>query len=347
MTMGGAQRVTFNLIKWLKENTDASVHLIVCSKLKVGNVAYDLNGISHSYATGGYFRKVRNIRNQLKQLKPDVLVTMGTPSAMFDVPACAGLGIRHIISERNDPAHFAGSAKTRILSRLLMRKADGFVFQTKDAQKYYGGAIAKRSVVIPNPLFNTELMPVTQYSGTDTKTIVSVGRLNKQKNHPMLIRAFKHLLEQYPEYKLIIYGEGSERVDDESLIDMLHLNGKALLPGGTNKVFDSIYNASLFVLSSDFEGMPNALIEAMALGLPCISTDCPCGGPKELIKNNYNGLLVPVADEQSLYNAMIYLIEHKADAREMGVKAMDIRASLRLEKISKRWYDYFCTLLSN
>lgn len=341
MTIGGAQRVTFNLIKWLKENTDSSVHLIIYSKRSVGNVAYDLNDISHSYASGGFFRTVRTIRKQLKQLKPDILVTMGTPAAIFDVPACIGLGIKHIISERNDPAHFAGSAKTRIISRLLMRKADGFIFQTKDAQQYYGGTVAKRSVVIPNPLFNTNLMPAAKYSGNDTKKVVSVGRLHKQKNHQLLIRAFKHVLERHPDYKLIIYGEGKERCNNESLIEAMQLKDKVLLPGGTDRVFEAIYSASLFVLSSDFEGMPNALMEAMALGLPCISTDCPCGGPKELIKHEENGMLVSVNDKVALYEAMIYMIEHPTEAKEMGHKAMQIREKLNLNTIAKEWYHFF------
>jgi glycosyltransferase involved in cell wall biosynthesis len=221
---------------------------------------------------------------------------MGVPGALFDVPACVGLGIKHIISERNDPAHFGGSTITRIVSRLLMRKANGFVFQTKDAQAFYGGEIAKHSVIIPNPLFIGDDYPDTQYVGEREETIVTTGRLNKQKNHPLLIRAFKRIAVEFPEYKLIIYGEGPERQNDEALISELGLQERVLLPGTINDVPAKIYKSSLYVLSSDFEGMPNALMEAMALGLPCISTDCPCGGPRELIYKGYIGMLVPVDD---------------------------------------------------
>jgi len=341
MTIGGAQRVTFNLIKWLNENTDVSVHLIIYSRLKVGNVSYNLDGIPHTYAEGGYFQKIRNIRLQLQKLKPDVLVTMGVPGALFDVPACAGLDIKHIISERNDPAHFGGSTITRIVSRLLMQKADGFVFQTKDAQSFYGGEIATRSVVIPNPLFIGDNYPDTQYAGEREKTIVTTGRLNKQKNHPLLIRAFKRIAEEFPEYKLIIYGEGPERQNDEALISELGLQERVLLPGTTNDVPAKIYKSSLYVLSSDFEGMPNALMEAMALGLPCISTDCPCGGPRDLTANGKDCLLVPVGDENALAEAMRKVLNNEKFATELGLHAMDIRERLSLDKVCRQWYEYF------
>ena len=340
MTIGGAQRVTYNLIKWLNDNTDASVHLIICSKLKVGNVTYDLNGISHSYASGGYFQKIQSIRRQLKQFKPDVLVTMGVPGVLFDAPACAGLGIKHIISERNDPAHFGGRTITRIISRLLMRKADGYVFQTKDAQAYYGGDMAKRSVIIPNPLFIGDDYPDTQYTGEREKTIVTTGRLNRQKNHPLLIQAFKRITEKFPDYKLMIYGEGPERQNDEILIQELGLGDRVLLPGTIDDVPKKIHKSSLYVLSSEFEGMPNALMEAMALGLPCISTDCPCGGSRELIENGKNGILVPVGDEDDLFNAMVKLLSNSCFAKKLGKNAMKIRDEFSLEKVCIQWYNY-------
>ena len=339
MNLGGAQKVCYNLINWLMENTDSEVHLIICSNRRVKE-EYDINKISHSFVSGGLFKKIKGIRREIKRIRPDVLVTMGVPGALFDVPACAGLGIRHIISERNDPAHFGGRAVTRIISRLLMRKTDGFVFQTRDAQAFYGGEIAKRSMVIPNPLFIGDNYPDTQYVGEREKTIVTTGRLNKQKNHPLLIRAFKRIAEEFPEYKLIIYGEGPERHNDEALISELGLQERVLLPGTINDVPAKIYKSSLYVLSSDFEGMPNALMEAMALGLPCISTDCPCGGPRELTTDGEDCLLVPVGNEEALANAMQKVLSDEKFAMELGRNSMKIRERLSLGKVCKQWYDY-------
>jgi len=344
MNLGGAQRVCYNLINWLVKNTDSEIYLVICSNRKVKE-EYDINKISHSFVSGGLFHKIEAIRRELKRIKPDVLVTMGVPGALFDVPACVGLGIKHIISERNDPAHFGGKSITRIVSRLLMRKADGFVFQTRDAQAFYGGEIAKRSMVIPNPLFIGDDYPVTQYTGEREKAIVTTGRLNKQKNHPLLIRAFKRIAEEFPEYKLIIYGEGPERQNIKALIQELGLQERVLLPGTINDVPAKIYKSSLYVLPSDFEGMPNALMEAMALGIPCISTDCPCGGPRDLIENEKSGLLVPVGDEHALTNAMLYMIEHPDKAKEMGYHAIAIREKLNIDTISQKWYNYFIDIV--
>lgn len=340
MNLGGAQRVCYNLINWIIYNTDAEVHLMICSGRTIKK-EYDLSKIPYTMVSGGLYNKISRIRSELKRIKPDVLVTMGVPGALFDVPACVGLGIKHIISERNDPAHFGGSTITRIVSRLLMRKADGFVFQTRDAQVFYGGEIAKRSMVIPNPLFIGDDYPDTQYVGEREKAIVTTGRLNKQKNHPLLIRAFKRIAEEFPEYKLVIYGEGPERQNDEALISELGLQERVLLPGTINDVPAKIYKSSLYVLSSDFEGMPNALMEAMALGLPCISTDCPCGGPRELIHKGYNGMLVPVDDEKALTEAMLYMLKHPDEAKAMGREAMKIRETHSTDRICQQWYDYF------
>ncbi|MBO5613537.1 MAG: glycosyltransferase family 4 protein [Prevotella sp.] len=341
MTIGGAQRVAYNLIKWLQKNTSAEVQLLLYRPLVVGNVKYDLGEIKHLYLNKGTLNRVLHLRRVLKDVKPDVLVSMGTTNAIFDVPAILGLGIKHIISERNDPAHFGGSMVTRILSHTLMRMADGYVFQTKDAQSFYGGRIAKRSVIIPNPLFVGGDYPNEQYRNERKKIIVSVGRLNKQKNHPLLIRAFKNISEEFPDYKLMIYGDGPERGRDEFLIEQLGLQGRVLLPGTIKNIPEKIYEAAMFVLSSDFEGMPNALIEAMALGLPCISTDCPCGGPRELTTNEQDCLLVPVGDENALANAMRRILKNPDVAQLMGKKAMDIREKLSVDKICRLWYNYF------
>ena len=340
MNLGGAQRVCYNLINWIIYNTDAEVHLMICSGRTIKK-EYDLSKIPYTIVSGGLYIKISRIRSELKRINPDVLVTMGVPGALFDVPACVGLGIKHIISERNDPAHFGGSTITRIVSRLLMRKANGFVFQTKDAQAFYGGEIAKRSVVIPNPLFIGDDYPATQYTGEREKTIVTTGRLNKQKNHPLLIRAFKRIAEEFPEYKLVIYGEGPERQNDEALISELGLQERVLLPGTINDVPAKIYKSSLYVLSSDFEGMPNALMEAMALGLPCISTDCPCGGPRDLTTDGKDCLLVPVGDEDALADAMRKVLNNEKYAMEMGKNAMGIRERLSLDKVCRQWYEYF------
>ena len=341
ITIGGAQRVCINLIKWLQKNTSSEILLLVGSKLVVDDLQYDVTGINHKYLPKGIFNKIKFIRRETKKFHPDIYVTFGVPNCLVDIPATIGLNLKHIVCERNDPAHFAGKTSTKIISRLLMKLANGYIFQTKGAQEYYGGNIARNSVVVPNPVFDVENLPTEPYNGESINTIVSVGRLNSQKNYLMLINAFKDISEKHPEYRLMIYGEGPERAKEEALIRELNIEDRVLLPGTTKNVYDSIHKASIFVLSSDFEGMPNALMEAMVMGLPCISTDCPCGGPSDLIRNNEDGILIPVNDKNALVNALEYMIDNPEKAKQMGKNAMDIRKRLSVDSVCSMWYSYF------
>src|SRR5690606_37218842 len=151
-----------------------------------------------------------------------------------------------------------------------------------------------------------------------------VGRLHEQKNQQLLVNAFAKISNEYPDYKLEIFGEGELRDLLEEQISKLNLEGKVILRGTTNTLFDEIIDASLFVLSSDFEGMPNALMEAMSLGLPCISTDCKPGGAKELIENKVNGLLSNRLSEKNLYECIKYMLENPTKAEMMGIEAKNI-----------------------
>ena len=156
-----------------------------------------------------------------------------------------------------------------------------------------------------------------------------------------MIEAFAEVHQRHPEYRLVIYGEGPERKLLEELVKRLGLQELCQLPGATNEVLEKIYSVSLFVLPSDFEGMPNALMEAMSLGLPCISTDCPCGGPRELIRDGENGLLVPVGDKAALVTAMEKLINDRDMALRMSKKALEIRNTHSMDAICKRWLEFF------
>ena len=341
ISIGGAQRVAFNLSESLNRESDCHTTIVSLSQTK--GEKYDTTG--HDVVELRGKNTIGQLREFVKTRQPDIVLTMTVPLSIYTVPALVGLKVKHIISERTAPSRSATKGVTRVLSRLLMRMADGYVFQTEEARDFYGGKIAKNSVVIPNPLFNLTQMPLTQFSGEDPKTIVTAGRLNEVKNHQMLIKAFKDISEKYPDYKLIIYGSGPEKERDEELVEELGLKERAILPGATKKIVEAIYKASMFVLTSNYEGMPNALMEAMALGLPCISTDCPSGGPKELIQDKINGLLIPVEDKDALSSAIRYLIENPQKAKAMGLQAMSIRESHSMERICKHWFDFFKQLI--
>lgn len=340
--LGGAQRVAINIAKWIGSNTNHTALLVAIGTTSRNSYDFsDLDFISLKKKN-----KVLGLRDIINERQPDLLLTMGVPLCLYTIPACIGTGVKHIVSERNDPVHFAGKWIVKYISRGLMRFADGFVFQTRDAQGFYGDKIAKRSVIIHNPLFSMNDMPSERYKGKRRKVIVSVGRLNIQKNQHLLINAFANIHREYPEFRLIIYGEGPEREALEKCIKNNGMQDYVSLPGSTNKVFEYLYDAYLFVLPSDFEGMPNALLEAMALGLPCISTNCPCGGPSELITSGANGLLVPVGDQKALETAIIRCISNPSEANRLGNDAFIIRETHDVNVICQQWMSYFESIIN-
>ena len=197
--MGGAQRVSFNLAKWVNKRSDDRTSIVA-----LGNTtrnAYDTNGFDYEELEKG--KRIWQLRIIIKKKSPDIVLTMGVPLAIYTVPALMGLGIKHVISERNDPVHFAGKQTTRFFSRFLMHFADGYVFQTKQAQAYYSKIIRNKSIVIHNPLY--DIPDVVNTSRFDKrKEIVSVGRLNRQKNQKLLISAFAEIYKLFPSFRLII-----------------------------------------------------------------------------------------------------------------------------------------------
>ena len=220
----------------------------------------------------------------------------------------------------------------------LYKKADGFVFQTEDAKKYFDGIIKCESKIIPNPI-NPKFIK-EPYSKTRKKNIVTVGRLEEQKNHELLIDAYKEVVKDFPEYKLLIYGDGSKREKLESIIKDNKLEKNVILMGKKDDIENEIYDASLFVLSSDYEGMPNALMEAMALGLPSISTDCPCGGSKMLINNEENGILVKTGDKKDMAKAINRLIENKELCKKLSNNSYKIKDEYSIENIQEKWLSF-------
>lgn len=341
--VGGTQRVAMHLADWLASRCGCSCHVVSLRKPEAE--AFDMSGYHYTELMPG--KTVSQLKKLIRKETPDIVLSMGVPMSIYTVPACLFTRTKHIISERNDPAHFAGKTTIRILSRLVMKAANGYVFQTNEARNFYGGRIAKKSVVIPNPLFDMENVPDKPYPGERKKTVVSVGRLNRQKNQKMLIQAFAEISDEFPEYSLTIWGEGPERADLEAKIRDLGMTEKIHLPGATGNVLREIYDEGAFVLCSDFEGIPNALMEAMALGLPCISTDCPCGGPKEIIEDGENGFLIPTNDVSALKNKLRMLLNDRPLAERMGSKAIRIREKFDLNTICREWYQYFKAIIKS
>tara|TARA_Y100001960_G_scaffold292980_1_gene335610 strand:- start:258 stop:908 length:651 start_codon:yes stop_codon:yes gene_type:complete len=170
------------------------------------------------------------------------------------------------------------------------------------------------------------------------RTIVAIGRLKKLKGFDLLISAFAKVSTDFPDWRVKIYGDGPEGESLQHQIKALHLTDKIEMCGPTQKVHNALSKAGIFVLTSYYEGMPNALIEAMSTGAPCISTDCP-HGPNELIRSGYNGILTPVGQVAPLSEALRNLMATPKMRRQIGDNALKINKTLDIDLISKQWFD--------
>lgn len=275
------------------------------------------------------------LRRELKQIKPDLAISFWFQLAVFGMMISKELGFKIIYSERGDPSDSEYDGLNGMIRRLSFPFMDGFVFQTKGAQAYFGEKIKDKSCVIHNAI--TVPDSIIEFKPVKKKNIVSVGRLHRQKNFPLLINAFSEIIKIHPEYKLVIYGEGEQRQELELLVERLGLVNNVALYGNSKDILIKMKEAEFFVLSSDFEGMPNVLMEAMGLGLPCVSTDCTPGGAAELIDNYTNGILVPKGNKAELVKAMLYTIEHFCRAEQMGRNATKILETHSPAKIYDMW----------
>ena len=279
-----------------------------------------------------HFRQIFQLRRRVKEINPDLVISFQTNQNALSVLATRGRNIPVIVSERGDPYQYhdiVAKLKTRVIN-----KAEGGVFQTKKAMQYYGEELQKRSVVIYNP--NT----VTGIERPEKRNneIAFVGRFDiHQKRQDLAIEAFKIVAEAVPDVKLAFYGAGKEQEIIKKQACDLGIEDRVLFKGLIKDVPNAIKDSRLFLMTSDFEGMPNALIEAMACGLPCVSTDCSPGGASELIQSGENGIVVPCGDAKAIADAIVRLLNNKEEAEKMGAQAQKIVEKLNPSIIYGEW----------
>lgn len=315
---GGAERVINLLSNSFINNNEVLIVTNINSKIE-----YDFNHkikiIPLVKSDGKIIRKIRRISFRLLlKLKriiinynPDIIISF-LPEPSFRILAlkkhCKKIkNIPTIISVRNDPNTEYSNKIYNYIMRKLYPYADQLVLQTNDSKKYFEELINYNGIVIPNPV--SDIFLTQRYYGKRDKRIVAVGRLEPQKNYKNMIDAFEIVSEKHRDYIFEIYGDGYLKEDLRKYINGKKLSNKVLLMGKTDDVKNAIYKATAFVMSSDYEGMPNSLLEASCLGVPCISTDCPCGGPKEILESGKCGILVKVGDSKELSKGICSIIE--------------------------------------
>ena len=285
--------------------------------------------------------RIAALRRLCREYKPEALIAFMAEPNFRAVLAGAGLPVKTIVSVRNSPDKEYAGKLFRFVGQHILPMADGCVFQTEDARSWFPERLQRKSEIIMNQVSRSFF---DEPAADEHKDIYAVGRLNPQKNFPMLIRAFAKLPDTGD--RLIIHGEGEKRPELEALVKELGLEGRVLLPGLSANVAQDIKGAKIFVLCSDYEGMPNALLEAMALGLCCISTDCPCGGPREIISDGVNGRLIGVGDEEALATALQELLTDDKKRLSMAEKAKESANKFSPDEIFGQWKDYVESVIS-
>lgn len=334
MGRGGAERVVSNLANYYAENGWKVYiimlwHNIVKYQLRKSVTICDLSdeNINVYLKIPSLIFKLRKI---IKEISPLAVVSFVAQNSVLTGIAIKGLDVRFIPSERFDPSAVKRNAILRKAIAHTYKSSSLTVLQTKRAYNYFPKEVQKNSVVIYNPV---SVKIIAQQNRK--AEFVSAGRLEPEKNHKMLIKAFARFSKNHQKYTLTIYGDGSLRNELVELIGKLGMSDKVFLPGNVSDILNRESDAEAFILTSNREGMSNALMEAMALGLPCISTNC--SGSDELIANGKNGLLIPVEDEDALVEAMSFLADNRNDAERMGRTAREFSKCFSIENVIEQW----------
>ena len=347
MQLGGANRVMANLVDYFSES--GSEVILVNDILPVPNQKeYEINpkvrreylDKSHKVNVNKILKESNRIfclRRLVKREQPEVVVSFMGPPNLRMLIATMGLKIKKVVSVRNDPNKEYGNRMVKWIAKLLFRFADGCVFQTEDAANYFPKNVRKKSRIIFNPVNQKfYIQPVKQ----EEKEIIWVGRLQSQKNPELALRAFASVKEKFSDYKLIYYGDGELRNPLQEQAKELNISDSVVFYGQVSDIEEKMATAAIYILTSDYEGMPNALMEAMAVGLPVISTECPCGGPRSLIENEKQGILVSCGSERELANAMEKLLSDEALRKEMRRKARKRAEQFHPQLIFNQWEVY-------
>ncbi|MBO5564803.1 MAG: glycosyltransferase [Lachnospiraceae bacterium] len=285
-----------------------------------------------------FLRRYRKLQKIWEEERPDLILSFIGKNNVMAIQTAKKTGIPVVAAVRGNPALEYEDALTRKAALSLFPKAAGIVVQTKEGRTFFPESIRKKCVIFPNPI--EESFCKEKETRDRKKDIVCVGRIDENKNQRMLLHAFTELQDEFSDYRLCFYGTGPMMEELQKEAEASGLKERVLFAGHRDDIAEAIRDASAFVLPSDTEGMPNALLEAMALELPVIATDCPCGGPRDLIEDRKNGLLIPVRDKDALREALRFVLTHPEEARKMGKEAGRVRDRFAPEKALKAWSDY-------
>lgn len=336
---GGAERVTSLLAnQFCQKGYDVEI-IFFRNRL----IFYELDSrikvvvIEEECYSNAMWRKVLWLRSYVKKTRPDVVIPFRVSVYCTTILSLLGVSVSIVASERIDPR--IPDSYWTLLRRLLLPFVSHLVVQTNYIKSYYPKFIQKKTTVIPNPV-NDEVFSLPQSSlkgrGEERiNRIISVGRLYPQKNQEMMIRAFAKVADVFPDWQLVIYGEGPLRESLELIVDSLEMKDRILLPGRTEHVIDELRKSKIFCLSSDYEGMSNSMLEAICLGLPVVSTKV--SGTEDLLKNGVNGYLVNKDDIESLATIFRRLVPDAELMDKMSLHNLTLSKQFRIDAVVNQW----------
>ena len=354
---GGAERVTAHLANhWVTKGIQIAIVTLASRDEDryaldpaIDRISLERANISRGPVDAIFanVRRVRALRRVLVDRKPDVALAMMSNSNVLLALATVGLpGVRAFGSERIHPPALPIGKAWGMLRSTCYRLLEGVVAQTTKSREWVVANTSAKSVaVIPNPVVwpverSSPVVPPESVGVPGRKRILAVGRLDRQKGFDILLGAIARMGTQLPDWELVIVGEGRDRAALQSRIRSLNLTDRAYLVGNTGNIGDWYESADIFVCSSRFEGFPNALAEAMAYGVAVVSFDCDTG-PRDLIADDTDGLLVPPEDAEKLGSAMLALMQDDERRARLAARAVDVRNRFAIDRISERWLDLF------
>ena len=292
--------------------------------------------VSAGGASGGSMairlKRLANMRAYFKKNRGCHIFSFSTYGTGFVVLSTLFMKRDMIVSERIDP----GSCDHKLYRNFFYLFAKRLVCQTQDCVECFPKALRKKAVVIGNPV--SPDLP-SRFEGERKKRVVTAGRLEPQKNHRLLLEAFAAFSKEHPAYLLDIYGKGYLEEELRKYAGQLEIAGKVIFHGFCKDMREEIRDSAMFVLSSDYEGLSNSLLEAMAMGLPVISTDCPIGGSRACIRNDRNGILVPMGDASALTDAMKKIAENFEYSENISINAEMIKNKYKISEIAKKYIE--------
>lgn len=345
MGSGGAEKV-ISVLSNEFVNIDIDVTIVGVGDRGSGGPFYELKEsiryvpLLENHSINNPLLKIIKLRRLLKKIKPDCVISFLPNGNIYACFSLFFLDIPHLTSERNNPYVDPKGIFQRVLKRFAFSLSDVSVFQTKESMHFYGNKIVKRSHIIKNPV-SLRIKPPINYQQRNN-VILSVGRLTEQKNYYCMIDAFESFNKRHNySYYLKIYGDGPLHNELFLYSNAKNIGNRVIFVGNDKEWHSKEYLDAVFLLSSNYEGFPNALLEAMALGIPSVSTDCQTGGPRELIKDGYNGFLVEVNNREEMALKMDEAIEKSEQIFLNTRKIIDEYSPL---SISSSWLNSIKTI---